>query len=297
MGVIRRILSTSGGVRGSGLTLASLVLALGTAGALAASDSTETTGQSSPTGQLLPVEVNIDIRPGLCPNHIRMESALTVPIAVLGTVDFEVFEIDPATVRISREGVDGEVAPVGWAYADVATPLIGGLCACHKRRGDGLDDLEFSFRIGEIVDVLEFEGHAGETLPLTLSGGLATGGVFEGIDCAHVISGYWPGGESGDEIGLLASADALPASAGEEPGPDGCFKFAYFTTVTDRVTMVIYDIQGRKVARIHDMDMPPGIYNAVWDCTDSDSIRVAPGIYFARVGNSLASDTRKILLP
>jgi hypothetical protein len=243
-----------------------------------------------------PIEISIDVRPGLCPNHLRLESALTIPIAVLGTVDFEVFRIDPATVRISRDGAE-QVKPVGWAYADVGTPLIGGLCACHKRRGDGLDDLEFSFRIGDIVGALALEGHAGETIRLTLSGVLATGETFAGADCAHVISGYWPGGESGDEIGLLVPVDALPASAWEEPGPDGCFKFAYFTTVSDRVTVMIYDIQGRKVARIHDMDMPPGIYNAIWDGTDSDSLDVAPGIYFARVSNSFASDTRKIMLP
>jgi hypothetical protein len=253
-----------------------------------------------------PIEINIDIRPGLCPNHLRLESALTVPVAVLGTVDFEVFRIDPASVRISREGA-GEVSPVGWAYADVGTPLIGGLCACHKRRGDGLDDLEFSFRIAEIIDALDLEVHSGETIPLTLTGTLETGEVFRGADCAHIISGYWPGEESGDEIGLLASVDerrradetaVVEAGPGTDvnPGRDD-FKFAYFTTVTDRVIFMIYDMSGRKVAKIHDMDMPPGIYNAIWDGTDSDSIDVAPGVYFARVSNSFASDTRKILLP
>jgi hypothetical protein len=138
---------------------------------------------------------------------------------------------------------------------------------------------------------------------------LATGEPFEGTDCAHVISGYWPGDESGDEIGLLVSADEPPlgedvarVAEDEEPAGEGGpgrsdFKFTYFTTVTDRVTFLIYDIAGRKVARIHDMDMPPGIYNAVWDGTDSDSLDVAPGIYFARVSNSFASDTRKFLLP
>jgi hypothetical protein len=235
------------------------------------------------------IDAIVDIRPGLCPNHLRLESSLTIPIALLGTADFEVFAVDPATVRLSREGVRGEVVPVGWGYADVGTPLIGGLCACHKRRGDGLDDLEFSFQISEVIEVLALAGRVDETIPITLSGSLLTGEAFEGRDCAHVISGYWAGDESGDEIGLLASS--VP-----EAVPDG-FKFAYFTTVTDRVTFMIYDIRGRKVAKIHDMDMPPGIYNAVWDGTDADSVDVAPGVYFARVSNSFASDTRKIDLP
>jgi hypothetical protein len=250
--------------------------------------------QSAPIAQTA-IEINIDIRPGLCPNHLRLESALTVPVAVLGTVDFEVFRVNPATVRISRDGQEGEVKPAGWAYADVGTPLIGGLCACHKRRGDGLDDLEFSFRISDLVDALALEDQAGKTIPLTLSGTLETGETFEGVDCAHLISGYWPGDESGDEIGLLVSVDEQRGA--ENPPGGGHLKFAYFTTVSDRVTFMIYDISGRKVAKIHDMDMPPGIYNAVWDGTDSDSLDVAPGVYFARVSNSFASDTRKIELP
>jgi len=281
MSRFRQVASTCAArTRLAGITISLLIMVLAVTGALA-KDAEPATGEA--------IHIDIDIRPGLCPNHLRLESALTIPIAVLGTVDFEVFRIDPASVRISRDGIDGEVRPVGWAYTDVGTPLIGGLCACHKRRGDGLDDLEFSFQIGDIVDALTLEGQAGKTIPLTLSGTLETGETFEGADCAHVISGYWPGDESGDEIGLLVSVK-------DEPGPDG-FKFAYFTTVSDRVTVMIYDTAGRKVAKIHDMDMPPGIYNAIWDGTDSDSLDVASGIYFARVSNSFASDTRKILLP
>lgn len=257
------------------------------AGSLMAGESTS--GSTAAAGDSV-VQINMDVRPGLCPNHLRLESALTVPIAVLGTVDFDVSAIDPATVRICRKGIERVVAPTGWAYADVGTPLIGGLCACHKRRGDGLDDLEFSIEIPDMVEALDLLGHAGETVPITVKGLLVTGETFEGSDCVDLISGYWPGDESGDEIGLLASE-------GEDLGlGSNGFKFAYFTTVSDRVTFMIYDSLGRRVAKIHDMDMPPGIYNAVWDGTDSDSLRVAPGIYFARVSNSLASDTRKIRL-
>jgi flagellar hook assembly protein FlgD len=74
----------------------------------------------------------------------------------------------------------------------------------------------------------------------------------------------------------------------------GNFKFGYYTTVSDRVTFMIHDIQGRVVAKLTDMDMAPGIYSAIWDGKGSDSQKAPPGIYFARVCTSMASDIQKI---
>jgi hypothetical protein len=239
-----------------------------------------------PEGESIPFSVCVDIRPGLCPNHLRLESSLTVPIAILGTMDFEIAQVDPATVRLSRDGTDGEVEPVGWAYADVGTPVIGGLCACHKLRGDGLDDLKFEFSIEDVAAMLGLDQHSGERIHVTLSGNLMTGESIEGADCVHVISGLWADEDLGDEIGMLSYT-------GEETAA-GPFEFAYYTTVTDRVTFAIYDMQGRVVARLVDMDMAPGIYKATWDGATENRRKAQAGIYFARLNNSWASDTRKI---
>lgn len=232
--------------------------------------------------------VVVDIRPGLCPNDLRVESPLTVPVAILGTMSFEVANIDPGTVRLSRAGVAGQVEPVGWAYKDVGIPLVGGRCACHELRGDGLDDLELYFRIADLTATLGLGGHIGETVPLVLSGALMTGEGIEGIDCATVISGPWQGEESGDDIWILAHARDEAAAGG--------FRFSYCTAVSDRVTFAIYDVTGRMVARLIDMDMAPGIYHTMWNATDHNSLKVPPGTYFARVSNSWASDTRKIMV-
>jgi hypothetical protein len=240
-----------------------------------------------------PVPVSVDIRPGLCPNHIRVGSPLAVPIAILSTVSFDVDQVDPKTVRLNRDGVTAEVQPVGWTYEDVGTPVVGGLCACHKLRGDGLDDLEFFFSIEGVVDALRLGGHSGETIPLTLTGRLMTGEPIEGVDCAVMISGQWGMQEFGNEVGLLADTGFVPGGA---PAA-GKFRFTYYTTVSERVTFAIYDAQGRVVARLNDMDMAPGIYNATWNGRDESREEVAAGIYFARVNNSIASATRKIIVP
>lgn len=247
---------------------------------------------ADPAAEASPIMTNVDIRPGLCPNHIRLDSPLAIPIAILGAVDFELDLVDPVSVRLYREGHAGDVEPTGWTYEDVGTPIVGGLCACHKLRGDGLDDLEFWFSIPDIARALDLEGRHGEIVPLMLRGSLTTGEKIEGVDCALVISGSWSDETLGEEVGLLACEEE---AGGEDLAPTR-HRFSYYTTVSERVTIAIYDTRGRVVARLNDMDMAPGIYSATWNGMDENHHEVPAGIYFARVNNSVASDTRKIVV-
>lgn len=239
------------------------------------------------------IRVSVDIRPGLCPNHIRLESRLAIPIAILGAVDFELDLVDPHSVTLRREGSEAEVRPTGWTYEDVGTPLVGGLCACHKLRGDGLDDLELWFSIQDIAAALDLNESAGEIVPLSLTGALMTGERIEGMDCALVISGDWAHDEFGAEVGLLPET----AWQGDSRHDPGQHRFTYYSTVSERVTIAIYDTGGRVVARLNDMDMAPGIYSATWNGRDENHNEVPPGIYFARVNNSRMSDIRKFEVP
>ena len=63
------------------------------------------------------LDVPVDIKPTSCPNPLNVKSKGVLPVAILGTVDFDVSDIDPATVLL--EGVP----PLRWALEDVATPL------------------------------------------------------------------------------------------------------------------------------------------------------------------------------
>jgi hypothetical protein len=235
-----------------------------------------------------PVLASVDIRPGICPNHLRIGSPLAIPIAITGRADFEVAAVDPSTVLLSFEGSDETLGPVAWAYADVGTPIVGGLCACHKLRGDGIDDLEFQFPIKDIVSAFDLGDDEGDMVELSLTGRLVSGEEFEGRDCAILISGAWEEDELGREVHLLTAPQT-------EQTP-GHFKFAYNTTVSDRVRFTIHDVTGRVVAVLNDMDMAPGIYTATWNGLGQDKKESPPGIYFARVSNSLTSDIMKITL-
>jgi hypothetical protein len=242
----------------------------------------------SPTDVPVPLSMAVDIRPGLCPNHLRLDSPLTIPIAVLGTMDFDVANIDPETVRLSRDGLAGECAPASWAYADVGIPVIGASPECNRPRGDGLDDLELRFSIQDLATTLGLRGHIGETIPLTLTGKIVTGQGIEGFDCVMVIAGPWGDGERSDEIGILPQV-------GDEPSASQ-LDLAYYTNTSDHITVTVYDARGRVVAELVDADRAPGIYQVTWDGTGQDGQEVAAGTYFARVSNSWTGTTKRLVL-
>ena len=54
-----------------------------------------------------------------------------MPVAVMGTDEFDVTQIDPATIVLGREGIEVGVQLLRWAYEDMATPFEGELCDCH----------------------------------------------------------------------------------------------------------------------------------------------------------------------
>jgi len=124
----------------------------------------------------------IDIKPQSCPNPVNVKSKGVLPTAVLGTEDFDVTTIDPASIRL--EGV----APIRSKVEDVSTPVWDPQydCECTTEDEDGFDDLILKFDSREIVEVLG-EVTDGEVLELTLTGELTDGTPIEGKDCIIVI--------------------------------------------------------------------------------------------------------------
>jgi DNA-binding beta-propeller fold protein YncE len=156
------------------------------------------------------VPVYADIRPGCCPNHLELRGWGDMPVAVLGTVDFEVTDIDVTTLRLSREGKGKGVGPrpILWRYKDVSTPFEGRLCECHKLGPDGYEDLTLKFRNREIVEALG-EVKVGDEIVLTIRGKLLNGNEFEGIDCIKVIWGRCPVSTAAEGSRLAKDAEVL----------------------------------------------------------------------------------------
>lgn len=130
----------------------------------------------------------IDIKPESCPNPLNVDGKGVLPVAILGTADFDVNEIDPAAVRL--EGV----APLRWSLEDVATPFEpffgkGDAFDCNEYGPDGYMDLSLMFKAQEVVaalgDVMD-----GDVLVLHVSGNLMEeygGTPFVGEDVVTII--------------------------------------------------------------------------------------------------------------
>jgi hypothetical protein len=130
-------------------------------------------------------EVAVDIKPTGCPNPLNLRSGGVLPVAILGGEDFDVSDIDIASVRLAG------VAPMRSGMEDVAGAVIGGNgCDCDESGADGFVDLSLKFKKQDIVEVLSTSGHdliEGAELTLMVTAALNGDTAVEGGDCVVIV--------------------------------------------------------------------------------------------------------------
>jgi len=134
--------------------------------------------------------VAVDIKPGSCPNPVNTRSSGVLPIAILGTVDYDITSIDPTSIRLAG------VEPLRSSLADVATPVSDANdCNCITDGPDGFLDLTLKFETQRIVETLG-EVNDGDVRILTLTGVLYDPMPFEtpieGTDCILIRRRHKP---------------------------------------------------------------------------------------------------------
>ena len=131
-------------------------------------------------GDVLPVPepVSIDIIPKSCPNECPIKGGGFIKVAILGTSDFDVTDIDIASVRL--EGI----APVRSSLKDKSSPVVPPPteCECTTEGRDGFIDLCLEFDKKAIISALGAV-NVDQEYVLTLSGELNNGTPIEGKDC------------------------------------------------------------------------------------------------------------------
>jgi hypothetical protein len=132
-----------------------------------------------PTQANMEIAVSVDIKPGSCPNSLNVGSRGVLPVAIVGTADFDATTVDPVTVAL-----DG-VPPLRWSLEDVATPFAGDPFSCHDFEGDGQFDLSFKFNTQEIAGVIG-AACSGDEIVLTLTGETFDGVPIEGEDAVVI---------------------------------------------------------------------------------------------------------------
>jgi hypothetical protein len=128
--------------------------------------------------------VFVDIKPMSCPNPLNVRSGGALPVAILGTEDFDVMMIDPETITLDLEF---NVGPLRWAYEDVATPYLPDLNGCHDLGADGYLDLVLKFDVREVVDAYLSGVEDGAEMHLQIHGLLLDGSLIGGEDTIVVI--------------------------------------------------------------------------------------------------------------
>jgi hypothetical protein len=184
--------------------------------------------------------VAIDIKAGSCPNSWNRESNGVLPVAILGTEDFDVTEIDVSSVTISRaDGTGDSVAPNEGppgphsVFEDVGTPFEGEECDCHEAEGDGILDLSMKFKTQDVADLLLVDDPNGALVPLVVSGTLLDGTEFTTrSDCVRLV----PPGSPPNQVTVKSIPgswiDATPLDNQLDGGGFGSFRRTYpHTTV------------------------------------------------------------------
>lgn len=183
------------------------------------------------------LSVNLDIKPGACPNPFNPKSPGVLPVAVVGSSTIDVTQIDTDSLVLRRsDGMGGSIRPLsgppgpGIRFEDVATPFAGAACGCHELGPDGIEDMSLKFSATELVASLELRSlPRGTTLSLTLTGSMDDGTPFEASDCIFLTGRFvTPNGvKSADEPAAARhpgpserGANAVPTPVGRVPSKD-----------------------------------------------------------------------------
>jgi hypothetical protein len=137
--------------------------------------------------------VSVDIKPTSCPNSLNTGSPGVLPVAILGSPEFDVLKVDPWTVTL--EGVP----PLRWSYEDASAPFdssrpLDSCTSCTTDGPDGHLDLTLKFDRQEVAEALGEVEHMGCYI-LSVTGNLLEEFGGGGISGSDVIRVQPKGGE------------------------------------------------------------------------------------------------------
>jgi len=247
-------------------------------------DPDDTTGQpGTPINPRVPVEV--DIKPTSCPNPFNVGSKGVLPVAILGTEDFDVMMVDPSSVLL--EGV----SPIRWSYEDVATPVDPRQdpCECTTLGADGYMDMTLKFDHQAIAAALG-PVQDREVKVLTLTGMTYDGVPIVGKDCVIILKKGNAKLSEEETIAGFNLGDAYPNPFNPET------EISFSLPERAEVSLVIYNVLGEKVKTLVNGEMSAGTHTVSWKSTNEAGNIVASGIYFYNLTAGDFTATKKMVL-
>ena len=225
--------------------------------------------------------VAVDIQPESCPNSLGVKNKGAISVAILGTNDLDVQNIDPATLLF--EGI----SPLRWSTEDVATPISDGEeCECTIEGSDGFDDLSLKFDSQELVAALG-EVNDGDEIVLTLTGNMLDETPIEGSDCV-IIRAKGLHKDLAGNLNNVPEEYALFENYPNPFNPNTTIKFA--VPEESFIKLEVYNTLGERVNTLVAETLTAGIYSVDWNATDLSS-----GIYIYRLQAGSFVETKKMI--
>jgi len=235
------------------------------------------------------IVADLDVRPGSCENPLGPTPYMggpslakgVLPVALLGSEDFDVNDVDPSTVTI------GEAVPKRFLLADVSGPAVDeSACACPSAGADGFDDLVFQFRSADVIAGLG-DATSGAVRTVTLSGKLNDGTPFDASDCVRIV-----GKPTGQPLVLTSRGGDGPLLGRANPNPfNPRTRIDYILPQEGMVRLNVYDAAGHLVTHLVDEQEAAGAHIVDWDASGQPS-----GLYFYRLEFAGHSETGKMVL-
>lgn len=250
--------------------------------------------------------VCFDIKPGSCPNplnwRINPHGKAVLPVAILGSKDLDVYDIDVTSVRLFDD-----LESVRYSYEDVAAPgdSAGGDCACTEEGADGYLDLTLKFDKRSVLEKLHAMPQADQYI-VTVTALLASGERIEGHDCVHPVGQDEGGSDAAGPVADGGSEKARPLTDaqaenvktwGNYPNPfNPTTEIKFNLPEASRVIVDVYNSAGQRVITLADEYFSAGAHTVRWDGRRASGQRVASGVYFYRIQTNKTILTRKMLL-
>ena len=234
-------------------------------------------------------EVGIDIKPGSCPNPLNVKSKGVLQVAVLGSNNINVKEIDFSTIEL--EGV----ARIRNSIEDVSTPAASPE-DCNSDGPDGFVDLCLKFDTQEIVNAIG-QVEDGQKVSLTLTGNLNDGTPIEGKDFVRIIA---KGKKRPKLVGHEVSSESLPehfALFQNYPNPfNPETQISYQIPEDNFVSLKIFNSLGQEIRTLVNENQQTGNFSVLWNGRDDFGELVGSGFYFYVLKAGEFRGTKKALL-
>jgi hypothetical protein len=233
--------------------------------------------------------VPLDVHPTSCPNPINLKASggrmALLPVAILGTADFAVADVNLATVRLNG------VAPVQRRFEDISTPVANDPstgCECTTAGRDGRMDLTLRFVLEDIIATLPAGLLLdGQTVMLQVTGELNDGTPFAGGDCGTIRTKPKSLVTTEKEISGISELTAW-----NSPNPfNPTTMISYQLPRAGHVRLTIYNLLGQEVGVPVDQWQEAGEYAVEWSGASA-----ASGVYFYRIETAAGELRKKMLL-